>query len=95
MPVARMGVRVAASSMRTEIVGRHAGGWKVRVAVPPERGRANDAVLDLLAAALRIPRVRVRLVKGAAARDKVVEIEGMTPAEADRRLAGGQRKGDQ
>ena len=40
----------------TELAGRHGDGWKVRVAAPPERGRANDAVLDLLAERLGLPR---------------------------------------
>ena len=38
------------------MVGRHGDGWKVRVAEAPERGRANDAVLALLARTLGVPR---------------------------------------
>lgn len=65
----------------------------MRVAARPERGRANDALLDLLAEALRVPRRRLSLAAGASARDKVVLVEGMTQAEADRLLAGRQGKG--
>jgi hypothetical protein len=80
-------VRVAPGAAHAGVVGRHGDGWKVRVAPPPERGRANDAVLDLLADALGLPRRDVRLVSGEAARDKIVELAGLPSEEIERRLA--------
>ena len=64
----------------------------MRVGAPPERGKANDAVLALLADVLAIPRSSVALVSGGASRDKIVELAGIRPDEIDRRLAlaGGQ-----
>lgn len=69
------------------MVGRHGDAWKVRVAAPPERGRANDAVVGVIAQALGVDRRHVRLVGGASGRDKVVELTGLTLDEAERRLA--------
>jgi hypothetical protein len=68
-------------------VGRHGDGWRARIAAPPERGRANDALCALLAEALDVPRSSVRVVAGATARVKVVEVEELTPGEIERRLA--------
>jgi uncharacterized protein len=68
------------------VVGRHGDGWKIRVAEAPERGRANDAVLALLARTLGIPRASLTLVSGHGARDKVVELDGIEPGEVERRL---------
>jgi len=56
------------------------------VSAPPERGRANDAVLDLLADTLELPRRSLSIVSGHGAREKVVLMEGIGPAEADRRF---------
>lgn len=95
MARARLALRVSSGARRTGVVGRYGEGWKIAVAAAPERGRANAAVVRLLARALDVPVARVTLVKGDAARDKVIEIEGMTTEEADRRLAGERRKGDQ
>jgi uncharacterized protein (TIGR00251 family) len=94
MTHARLALRVTPGARRTEIVGRYREGWKVSVAAPPERGRANADVVRLIARALDVPVARVTLVRGAAARDKVIEIEGITIQEAERRLSGGRRKGD-
>lgn len=54
---------------------------------PPERGRANDAAVALLAERLRIKPDDVLLVAGHGSRDKVVEVSGITPSEAERRLS--------
>ena len=85
----RITVVVSPGAARSEIVGRHGDAWKVRVAAPPERGRANAAFCALLAEALGVPPASVRVVAGASARRKVVEIEGIDAAEADRRLGAG------
>jgi uncharacterized protein len=82
-------LRVVPGSARPGIVGRYGDAWKVRVAEAPERGRANDAVLELVAKSLSVPRRDVELVSGHGARDKVVELRGIAEDEAVRRLAGG------
>jgi uncharacterized protein YggU (UPF0235/DUF167 family) len=82
---------VVPGSARPGIVGRYGDGWKVRVAEAPERGRANDAVLELLAESLAVPRRDVELVSGHRTRDKVVELHGIAEDEAMRRLSGGPR----
>ncbi|MCP9484789.1 MAG: DUF167 family protein [Gaiellaceae bacterium MAG52_C11] len=88
----RLRLRVAPGAARPAVVGRHGGGWKVRVAAAPEHGRANAAVLALLAETLALPRSSVSLVSGGTSRDKIVELTGLGPEEIDRRLAsaGGQ-----
>jgi uncharacterized protein (TIGR00251 family) len=83
----RLRLRVAPGGRRDEVVGRHGGGWKIRVAAAPERGRANDAVVRLLAERLRLSPRDVTLVSGHFGRDKIVEVAGIDPAETERRLA--------
>ena len=86
-PVGRITVTVSPGAKATELVGRHGDGWKVRVAAAPERGRANDAVVALLAEALSVPFAGVRVAAGANARRKVVEVDGLDTAEIERRLS--------
>ena len=82
----RLRLRVVPGARRPGIVGRHGEAWKVRVS-PPAEGGANDAVLDLLASTLAVSRRDVTLTAGAASRDKVVALEGMTADVAETRLA--------
>ena len=78
---------MAPGAAKPGVVGRHGEAWKVRVAAAPERGRANEAVLELLAETLALPRESVTLVSGGASRDKIVELAGIRPDEIERRLA--------
>ena len=83
---ARLRLRVAPGARRSEIVGRYGDAWRVRVAAPPDRGRANDEVLQVLAEALDVRPRQLRLVAGASSRDKIVELDGIDVDEAERRL---------
>ena len=79
-------LRVSPGAHRSEIVGRHGEGWKVRVAAPPENGRANEAVLALLAEQLEVPRRALSVVSGRTGREKIVWMAGIAQAESERRL---------
>jgi hypothetical protein len=57
------------------------------VTAPAEGGRANEAVVRLLAETLELPRASVTVVSGHTARDKIVELDGVSRAELERRLA--------
>jgi hypothetical protein len=82
----RITITVSPGAARNELVGRHGEGWKVRVAASPERGRANDALLELLAGVLNVRRADLTLVAGASSRRKVVEVVGLDAEEVGRRL---------
>ena len=60
--------------------------FRLRVTAPPENGKANAAVIALLAAALDINRSRLTIIKGTRSRDKIVGVESLTLEEAGRRL---------
>jgi uncharacterized protein YggU (UPF0235/DUF167 family) len=72
-------VWVVTGSSRPGIDGLHDGRVRVRVAAPPEGGRANREAAAVVAAACGARRARV--VAGLAARRKVVEVLGVGPAD--------------
>jgi uncharacterized protein YggU (UPF0235/DUF167 family) len=77
------------------VVGRHGAGWKLRVVAAPEDGKANDAVIRLLAETLALPARDLRIVSGRSSRDKTVALEGMRPEEVERRLAEASGAGEE
>jgi len=81
-------VRVAPGASRERIVGPYGDALKVAVREPPEKGRANDAVERLLAAAAGVRPGDVAVVRGRAARDKVVLFRGLPEAKLRARLRG-------
>jgi uncharacterized protein len=83
----RVRLRVSPGANSAHVVGRHGEAWKVRVAAPPEGGRANEAVVRLLAETLSLPRDAVTLVSGHGARDKIVQLTGIETTQIERRLS--------
>ncbi len=76
--LALLSVRVHPSARRVKVEKLGPGDYKVHVTAPPEKGKANTAVLEALASYLEIPVSRLRLVRGAASRIKIISVEGNT-----------------
>jgi uncharacterized protein (TIGR00251 family) len=84
--MARVRVHVTPAARQEDIVGWHGGSLRVKVRARPEKGRANQAVLRLLARRLGVAPVNVSIVRGAASRDKLVEVDGLSEEELRARL---------
>jgi len=85
--MASITLRVTPSASRDAVVGWQGDVLRLRVAAPAQRGKANEAVLRLLAAALGIERRRLRIVRGHTSRQKVVSVDGLDEAEIRARLS--------
>jgi uncharacterized protein (TIGR00251 family) len=77
---------VQPGARRTGIVGRHGGAVKVAVQAPADQGKANEAVLRLVAESLGVGRADVELVAGGTSRTKRVAVRGADATEVRRRL---------
>ncbi|ADO41418.1 DUF167 domain-containing protein [Ketogulonicigenium vulgare] len=74
VPGTEIAVRVTPKASRARILRDESGVLRVYVTVVPEDGKANAAVTELLAKALRIPKSKLILKSGATARDKVFRL---------------------
>jgi uncharacterized protein len=88
----RLFVTTIPGASKNEVVGRHGEGWKVRVKSPPERGRANNELVEMLAGVLGLPVTALRIVSGQTSKRKVVEVDGLAEEEAGRRLVAAARR---
>lgn len=86
----RISVRVTPRSNRNSIEWSP-GGLRVRLTAPPVDGAANDALVSLLAERLGIAKREISVVHGATSRQKIVEVNGITAAELEQRLAAGSK----
>ena len=81
------GVKAQPRAKRAGVIGEWNGCVRVAVREPAEGGRANAAILETIAGALGVRPAAVALVSGAASSRKVVAVEGVSAADAARRLA--------
>ncbi|MBI4514911.1 MAG: DUF167 domain-containing protein [Deltaproteobacteria bacterium] len=88
----RVRIRLQPRASHNRIVGWHGQALKAQVTAPPVEGEANAALVRLVARAVELPPSAVRVVGGAKSREKLVEIETVSPADVAaqlERLAGG------
>ncbi|HLG66197.1 MAG TPA: DUF167 domain-containing protein [Ktedonosporobacter sp.] len=81
----RISVRVIPRSNKSALEWEQ-GAIKARLKAPPVDGAANQALIELLAERLAVPRRAITIVRGTTSRQKTVEIEGVTVEEVERKI---------
>jgi hypothetical protein len=79
-------VRVQPRARKSAVTGVHDNALKIALNAPPLEGRANAALIELLADLLQVSRSRISILAGDQSRQKVVRVSGMTAAEATVKL---------
>lgn len=89
---ARLALKVSPKASRNALTGWRGEVLKVAVTAAPERGKANVAVIRLLADSTGLPRSAIRLLHGEASPDKTLQFDGVDDAALrrllDRALSG-------
>jgi uncharacterized protein (TIGR00251 family) len=83
-----LAIRAQPGARKSGVMGEQAGTLKVAVTAPPEDGRANQALTEVLRDWLGLKRSQVALASGATHRNKQFLIRGVTPDELRARIAG-------
>ena len=76
-----LSVRTQPGSSRSRVVGEYGGRLKLAVTAAPEKGKANKAVIELLADTLHINESSIQIISGESSRNKRLMIEGLTPED--------------
>ncbi len=84
----RIAVRLQPRASRSGFYGEREGVILARVSEPPLEGRANRALIALIAKRVGAAKSEIGLVSGRSSRNKVFEIEGMEPEQIREALLG-------
>ena len=76
-----LSIRTQPGSSKNRIIGEYGGRLKLAVTAAPEKGKANKAVIELLADTLHIHESSIHIISGESSRDKRLMIEGLTPED--------------
>ena len=79
-------VKAQPGARKNAVLGIRADSLRIAVTAAPERGKANQAVAEVLAEALGVKVSRIRLLTGETSRDKRFLIEGASIADLEARL---------
>ncbi len=77
-------VKVTPRAKKTEVAGvMDDGTIKIRLAAPPVDGAANEALIEFLSKALRVPARHIDIIAGQTSERKLISLVGISPAEVD------------
>ena len=79
----RLSVQITPNAKKTEVAGALDGVLKIRLHAAPIEGKANQALVRFIAAALAVPKNAVHITHGHTCRRKTVEIAGARLSAAD------------
>jgi uncharacterized protein len=85
--VVRLMVKVIPNAGRNEITGFKEDVLQMRVAAPPDKGKANKELVDFLSEQLGIKKSAIAITRGLTSRNKVLSITGISREEMIRRLS--------
>ena len=80
-------IKVIPGASRDRIAGKLGDAIKVQVSAAPERGKANDAVINLIAGLLGLRRNEIQIARGHAQPRKVLQINGIDQQTLDQRIS--------
>jgi uncharacterized protein (TIGR00251 family) len=80
-------VRAQPGARKGGVLGEQAGSLKVAVTAPPEDGKANRALLEVLREALDLKRSQIALLSGATSREKKFLVSGIKREDLEVRIA--------
>lgn len=83
----RMRIKVIPGSRASSVVGMLGDRLKIKIAAPPEDGKANAAVCSLVAEMLGVSARSVEVISGATNAEKSLRIAGLTAAEVKSKVA--------
>ncbi len=84
---ATLPIHLQPGSKNNEIVGDRGGVLWVRVKARPVHDKANEALVELMAETLGVPKIDVSLLRGHAGRDKLLSIRGLDSRAVRGRIA--------
>ena len=82
----RIALKVRAGANKTAFAGRFGDAWKLQVAAPPVDGKANEAIVRFLSKLAAVSANNIRIVTGAGASTKLIEIEGIDSGQLERAI---------
>ncbi len=82
-------IRLQPRGGRDAVVGERDGAVLIRISAPPVDGKANAALIAFVAKRLGVPKSSVTIVRGEAARNKVIRVDGVAAGDVRAKLLAG------
>jgi uncharacterized protein (TIGR00251 family) len=85
---AHIKIKLIPRSSKNQIIGKEGDAYRVKVKAPPVDGKANKALIALLAKRLNRPKEDIQIICGKSARIKLIRVYGLISEDVDNNLLG-------
>jgi uncharacterized protein len=82
----KLSLKVQPNAGRNEIVNCTGGVWRIKIAAPPDKGKANKELIEFLSLVLQVKKDCLCILKGHTSHNKIVEVESLSPEEITNQL---------
>lgn len=82
----KISIKVQPNAGRNEVVGVINGVWKIKIAAPPDKGKANQELIEFLSDTLGVRKNNITILRGQTSHNKVVSVGGLTADDVARTL---------
>ena len=83
----KISIKVQPNAGKNQVIGLTNDTWRIKIAAPPDKGKANKQLVEYLSEILEIKKDHVTVVQGYTSHNKLVCIDGLTRPEINERLS--------
>lgn len=77
----RLAVKILPNAARNSVLGLVNDVWRIKIAAPPERGKANKELIEFLSQRLGVKKDNLAIIKGHTNQNKLIAVRGPGPDE--------------
>ena len=82
----RLAVKITPNARRSEVSGLSGAVWRIKVAAPPDKGKANKELIEFLSKILGVKKQDIEILQGHTSHNKMVAVSGLSQEEIKKKL---------
>jgi uncharacterized protein (TIGR00251 family) len=82
----KISVKVQPNAGKNQVVALVNGVWKIKIGAPPDKGKANQELIEFLSDILQVRKGSITILRGQTSHTKVILIEELLEDEVRRKL---------
>jgi uncharacterized protein len=88
----RISIKVIPNAGRNEILGLQNDVWRIKVAAPPDKGKANKELISFLSGILGLKKDDLSILRGHTSHSKLIQVDWLLQAEVNQRLSSARKQ---
>jgi uncharacterized protein len=84
----KISIKVVPNAKKNQIIEYNNGLWRIKIAAPPDKGKANKELVEYLRKILKVKKNQVAIISGHTSHSKIIDIDGVSEQDIYSALSG-------